>query len=101
MTEYIEFGRLKEEVAAARTPEQQVAYEASYDDAEAAIEPAQLVYGLRTAAGLSQTELARRMGAAQPYVSAIERGAKIPTVATLHRIAEATGNRLELTVTPA
>lgn len=41
----------------------------------------------RTAAGLSQSELAERLGVSQGYVSAIERGVKIPDDALKARIA--------------
>jgi ribosome-binding protein aMBF1 (putative translation factor) len=101
MTRYIAHEDLQRQVWDSLTPEQRQEYEDSYSDAETAIELAELVYKMRTEAGLTQTELARRMGAAQPFVSAIERGARAPTVQTLNRIAKATGNRLRLVAEPA
>lgn len=45
----------------------------------------------RHAAGLTQTELARRAGTSQPTVARLETGTSEPTVATLRRIASALG----------
>lgn len=70
-------------------------------DAETQINLAELVYQMRTRAGISQAELARRMGTRQPFISDVERGGRTPTVATLARIARATGNRLHLSAEPA
>ena len=53
----------------------------------------------RVAAGLSQSELADRVGTSQATISAYENGTKQPSVATLSRLLAATGSRL--TVTPA
>lgn len=45
----------------------------------------------RLAAGLSQAELAKRVGTNQSAVSFIERGRRIPDVAIVARIADAVG----------
>jgi len=50
----------------------------------------------REAAGLSQRELAKRLGCQQPAISRLEAGGVSPNVATLQRIAEALGRQLEL-----
>jgi predicted nucleotidyltransferase/DNA-binding XRE family transcriptional regulator len=50
-----------------------------------------LIKEARTAAGLTQSELARRARTSQPAVAAYESGDKIPTVATLERILRAAG----------
>ncbi|TIL63716.1 MAG: helix-turn-helix transcriptional regulator [Mesorhizobium sp.] len=47
----------------------------------------------RTAAGLTQHELAARMGLDRAYVSGLEMGKRNPTVIMLWRIAEAIGVR--------
>jgi len=44
---------------------------------------------LRTAAQLSQEEVAVRMGVEQTYVSGLERGVRNPTITTLDRAARA------------
>lgn len=99
-TGYIDLDDLRAEVDASYTPEQCQEYRDADADAEVQIELAELVYAMRTGAGISQSELARRMGARQPFISDIERGGRTPTVATLNRIAHATGNRLRLTAEP-
>ena len=48
----------------------------------------------RTAAKLTQAELARRLGTTQSAVARLEGGGVSPSFATLRRYAEATGNRL-------
>jgi quercetin dioxygenase-like cupin family protein len=44
---------------------------------------------LRTAAGMSMVELARRAGVTQPFVSQVEGGSATPSLATLYRFAQA------------
>lgn len=58
--------------------------------------PGRLVRGAREAAGLSQTQLARRSHTAQSAVSRVERGHISPSVATLERLLEAAGFELIL-----
>lgn len=48
----------------------------------------------RTAANLTQAELARRLGTTQSAVARLEGGRVSPSLATLRRYAEATGTRL-------
>jgi transcriptional regulator with XRE-family HTH domain len=55
----------------------------------------------RTQAGLSQTELARRMKTSQSYVARIESGQVKPSTAALERLARATGLRLKISFEPA
>jgi transcriptional regulator with XRE-family HTH domain len=49
---------------------------------------------LRTAAGLSQAELANRMGVDRAYVSGLELGERNPTVITLWHVAQALGSKM-------
>jgi len=51
---------------------------------------------LRIAAGLSQAELAERMGVDRAYVSGLELGQRNPTVVTLWHIGKALGVKLRL-----
>ncbi len=57
---------------------QRAEYDAASIEAEARLQLAELVYNARTAAGLSQAELARRAGTRQSVMSAIENGAQAP-----------------------
>jgi predicted transcriptional regulator len=50
----------------------------------------------RRAAGLSQAEVAGRMGTSQPAVARVEAGAVDVRLSTLQRYAEAVGRRLEV-----
>lgn len=52
---------------------------------------------LREQAGLSQRELAHRLGVTQPRVAAIERSRNV-TIEVLEQYVEAVGGQLELTV---
>lgn len=49
---------------------------------------------LRLAAGLSQAELAQRMGVDRAYVSGLELGRRNPTIVTLWHLAKALGVKL-------
>ena len=57
---------------------------------------AQILLDARKNAGLTQQELAERIGANKGYVSRLERGLTIPSVSTLYRIAAAMGLVVEL-----
>jgi len=45
-------------------------------------------------AGLTQQELARRMGTTQSTIARLERGGRLPNFRTLKRLAEVTESRL-------
>ena len=55
-----------------------------------------LLEDARTAAGLSQEELARRAHTSQPTLSAYENGRKSPSLATLERLLAETGHHLAI-----
>ncbi len=57
-------------------------------------EGSELIKRARRQAGMTQAELARRAGTSQSAVAAYESGAKAPTVDTLVRLLEATGQQL-------
>ena len=54
----------------------------------------------RNRAGLTQKELARRMGTTQPVVARLESGRVRPSMRTLERLARATGSRLLISFEP-
>lgn len=87
---------------AAMTDAERAEYEAATYPVMAEFMLSQLVYDLRTEAGLTQTELAERAGTRASAVSAIEGGVRIPTVPMLMRLAEAVGKQLTISAdTPA
>jgi transcriptional regulator with XRE-family HTH domain len=59
----------------------------------------QLIYDLRTGAGLSQRELAERMGTTQSVISRLEEGGGAKNrIDTLARVAEALGRHLIVSI---
>lgn len=57
---------------------------------------AQVVYDLRTSAGLTQRQLADRMGTTQSVISRLEQAGRLPSLQMLGRIAVATGADVRL-----
>ncbi len=57
---------------------------------------AQILLDARKQAKLTQEELAARIGADKSYISRVERGLTVPSVATLYRMAAAMGLTVEL-----
>lgn len=55
----------------------------------------------RKAAGLSQAELARRMGTTQSAVARAENDALEPSITYVRRVSEATGQAITLRIAPA
>jgi hypothetical protein len=55
-----------------------------------------LIREARRRAGITQAELARRVGTSQPAIARYERARSMPDLPTLHRIVEACGLELRL-----
>jgi ribosome-binding protein aMBF1 (putative translation factor) len=55
----------------------------------------------RLRAGLSQAELAARMGTSQSTIARLESGQTLPSTKTLLRFAEATGSKVEVRLSAA
>jgi uncharacterized protein len=64
------------------------------------LDPASLLRRARERSGLTQRALASRAGTSQSVVARIERGQSSPTVATLNRLLEAAGHRVEARLRP-
>jgi transcriptional regulator with XRE-family HTH domain len=58
--------------------------------------PATLIRRARTEAGLTQAQLAGRLGVTQAALARLESPGTNPTVATLERVLRATGRRLDM-----
>lgn len=67
------------------------------DEIEDDLRLATALVALREQAGLSQRELARRLGVSQPRVAAIERARNV-TIEVLEQYVAAVGGELEMTV---
>jgi ribosome-binding protein aMBF1 (putative translation factor) len=72
-------------------------FKAAYESMANEFELASAVIAARAVAGLTQEELADRMGAKQSLVARIESGDQNTTVKTLFRVAEATDTHLKIT----
>ena len=75
-------------------------YWRAYDALEEKFVLASAVMDVRSRAGLTQTQLARKMGTTQPVVARLESGRARPSMRTLERLAEATGSRLLISFEP-
>jgi len=73
-----------------------IARRSGYRRAKESFEIAERVRQAREGRGLTQAELAARIGSTQPALARLEAGGVTPNLDTLHRIAEALG--LELVV---
>jgi len=75
-------------------------YVAAYDALEEEFALASQIIGARARAGLSQEELARRMGTSQSAIARLESGRFRPSTRTLERLAAATGSKLRIRLDP-
>ena len=78
--------------------------DADYEDANDALDEefdlARALIKPRTAAGLSQSQLARRIKSSQSYIARIEGGKVRPSTDALERFAQATRTRLRIVFEP-
>jgi ribosome-binding protein aMBF1 (putative translation factor) len=77
------------------------AVKAEYDKLAPEFEIAAELIRARVQAGLSQAELAERMGTSQSTIARLESGQTLPSTKTLLRIAKATGTRFEIRLSAA
>src|SRR5437867_6661355 len=75
-------------------------YRKAYEALEEEFVLASAVIDVRNRAGLTQEELARKMGTTQAVVARLESGRTRPSMRTLQRLAEATGSRLLIVFEP-
>jgi transcriptional regulator with XRE-family HTH domain len=75
-------------------------YRAEYEALEEEFQLARTLIEARTRAGLSQTQLARRMKTSQSYIARLESGKVRPSTDALERFAAATGSRLRIIFEP-
>jgi len=76
------------------------AFAAAWREAEEEFSIAREVIRARTAAGLSQQELAQRLHTTQSAIARLESGTHAPSVSTLKRVAEATHSKLKIEFVP-
>ena len=75
-------------------------YRKAYDSLEGEFAFAEAVIDARNRVGLTQSELARKMGTTQPVVARLEGGRSRPSMRTLERLARATDTRLLIKFEP-
>jgi ribosome-binding protein aMBF1 (putative translation factor) len=76
-------------------------FKAEYDRLAPEFEFSAELLRARLRSGLSQTELAARMGTSQSAIARLESGQTLPSTKTLIRFAEATGSKVELRLSAA
>ncbi|UWZ84319.1 helix-turn-helix transcriptional regulator [Occallatibacter riparius] len=74
---------------------------AEYDRLAPEFEIATELIRARVRAGLSQAELAQRMGTSQSTIARLESGQTLPSTKTLLRFAQATGSKVEVRLSAA
>lgn len=77
------------------------AFRKEHDALEPEFAVARQLIEARTRAGLTQQELAVRMGTTQPAIARLESGRQKPTTKTLERFAKATGSKVEIRLVAA
>ncbi len=75
-------------------PAQSTEAQQAFNDEARIAEFRGLVYRLRTEAGLTQAELAQRMGTTQSAIARMEGGGTRPSLDTLEKLARAVGQEL-------
>src|ERR1035437_943172 len=75
-------------------------YRKAYEALDEEFVLASAVMDVRNPAGLTQAQLARKMGTTQPVVARLESGRTRASLRSLERPAEATGSRLRISFEP-
>ena len=91
----IPFGELKSRLLA--NPEVKAEYDALAPEFEISAE----LVRARLRAGLSQAELAMRIGTSQSAIARLESGQTLPSTKTLLRFAKATGSKVQVRLSAA
>lgn len=71
---------------------------AEYDRLAPEFELIESLLRARIGAGLTQAQLAKKMGTSQSVIARLEGGNSVPTLSTLRRYAAATGTRLRVSL---
>lgn len=75
-------------------------YRAAYDALEEEFALVMALIEARASAGLTQEQVAQRMGTTQAVIARLEGGRGRPSTRTLERFARATGTRLKISFEP-
>jgi len=83
-------------ILAAKYGEQGTPERAKFDEEAYAFYTSQVLLDARKNARITQQELAMRLGTNKSYISRIEKGLTVPSVATFYRVINALGLAVEL-----
>ena len=75
-------------------------YRAEYEASSLEFDMARLLIEARVSSGLTQDELAKRMGTSQSTIARLESGSSLPSIRTLVKYAEATSCDFQLLLKP-
>ena len=92
---------LKDKKLASMTKAERSEYDRAYAEARLAAEVGERIHAAREAAGLSQRELARRMGTSQAAIDRLESGGVGATITTLQRVATALDLEVSIELRPS
>ncbi len=92
---------LKKRRLGAMTPEQRAVFDQTYDATRLALEVGEKVRDAREATGLSQRDLAARMGTSQAAVARLESGGVGATLTTLQKVAAALDLKITIDLSAA
>jgi DNA-binding XRE family transcriptional regulator len=73
-------------------------YARAYTDMEDEFQFARELIKARIRAGLTQQQIAEKMGTTQSTVARLESGGSMPSLRSLHRYAEATGSKVRISL---
>lgn len=93
--------QLKRRRLAAMNDEERAEFDETYDATRLALEFGERVRDARESAGLSQRELAARMGTSQAAVARLEAGGTGATLTTLQKVASALDLTVSIELMPA
>jgi ribosome-binding protein aMBF1 (putative translation factor) len=92
---------LKDKKLGAMTQAERAEYDRAYAESRLAAEVGEHIHTAREAAGLSQRELARRMGTSQAAIDRLESGGVGATLTTLQRVATALDLEVSIELRPS
>ena len=75
--------------------------EAAYDSMAAEFDMARELIAARSRAGMTQSDVAQRMGTTQSVIARLEGGKRTPSMRTVQRYAQAVGARAVVRIVPA
>lgn len=93
--------QMKTERLASMSADERAEFDETYAAVRLALEFGEKVRHAREAAGLSQRDLATRMGTSQAAVARLEAGGVGSTLTTLQRVADALGMAISVDLEPA